>query len=98
MTDQQLTDANGVMNLAIAMTARLTEKRRQGFSGWEDPDQCDTTDLAWRMLDSLRGGRLVDAANFAMMLHNRQVDPMVIRATMQSYVDWVVEDRTTRLR
>ena len=57
---------------ADAMKARLAEKRKAGYGGWQDPNCVSATELSDRLLSSLfRKGDTVDVANLAMMLHQR---------------------------
>lgn len=65
-------DDLAVDRFAIAMKAKLAAKRGEGRSGWEDPAQCRTADLARMLLEHVQKGDPVDIANFAMMLHQRE--------------------------
>lgn len=63
-------DDLAVDRFATAMKARMAQKRAEGRSGWERPDECS--------IESLKGalgrtpyGRPVDIGNYAMMLWNR---------------------------
>lgn len=65
-------------SFAAALKAKLAEGRAKGRSGWDDPDQCSTKDLAEMSVGQLRKGNegnFLDIASFAMMLHERQVSP-----------------------
>jgi len=65
-------DRTGVSNLAQAMRQKLKEKRLEGRYGWADQDVCSTGMLR-RMLRSHSKKRdMVDVANFAMMIYNRE--------------------------
>ncbi len=56
---------------AAAMKAKLAEKRRQGYGGWNDPARCKVEMLAQCLADHLVKGDMVDIGNFAMMLFHR---------------------------
>lgn len=64
-------DDAAVDRLADAMKAKLAQKRHEGRSGWNDPDECSTKDLAEQLRRHVAKGDPVDVANFAMMLFNR---------------------------
>ncbi|CAG9184181.1 hypothetical protein CURE108131_25010 [Cupriavidus respiraculi] len=68
---RQHVDDIAVEKISNAMKARLAEKRAQGYSGWDDPRLCSLELLAGLMAESMCKGKLVDAANFAAMLHSR---------------------------
>lgn len=53
------------------MISRLDEKRGQGFGGWDDTARCTPEYLMDCLYRSLGKGKLVDAANFAMMIEAR---------------------------
>ena len=78
MTEKQKLD-EALKQFAQAMAARLSEKRRDGFTGWDDGFN-SAWDMEHRMVDKvLRVSKeqeqcdpqdLVDIANFAMFLHH----------------------------
>ena len=60
-----------------AMKAKLAKKRDEGYSGWEDPEQCTMLRLL-RLLEShIRKGDPVDVSNIAMMIHQRAMMGLV---------------------
>jgi len=69
-----------VENFSDVMRARLEEKERDGFAGWNDP-AWHTWDISRRMQqkvtevliagDNADPKDLVDIANFAMFLHRK---------------------------
>ncbi|WVW77448.1 hypothetical protein Bhz59_00062 [Stenotrophomonas phage vB_SmaS_Bhz59] len=62
-------DDDAVENLENAMCARLAEKRAAGYSGWNDPTQCDARKLSRLYLDKLFGSAdLVDLGNYTAFL------------------------------
>lgn len=65
------TDTNAVHLFAGMMIDRLDEKRGQGFGGWNDAARCTPEYLMACLYRSLSKGKLVDVANFAMMLEAR---------------------------
>ena len=71
-TDNTSIDCIGVSNIAQAMRAKLKQKRLEGYSGWHDPYQCTVKRLKLMLRAHLRSGDMVDVANFAMMIYNRE--------------------------
>jgi len=71
-TRDQRIDLTGVSNIAQAMRAKLQQKRLEGYSGWHDPGQCTVKRLKLMLRSHLRSGDMVDVANFAMMIYNRE--------------------------
>jgi len=69
-----------VDQFAAAMKARLADKARAGWTGWDDPSNVNTIHtalLAHAAGVPLAAGQEVDVANFAMMLwHLRQGGPV----------------------
>lgn len=62
---------SAVDEFSVAMKARLAEKAREGWRGWDDPSSRDaiyTTLLAHAAGVPLAARQEVDIANFAMML------------------------------
>lgn len=54
-----------------AMKAKLAKKRDDGYSGWDDSDDCSVEHLSYLLVQHLHKGDPIDIANFAMMLHQR---------------------------
>ncbi|MGA3703202.1 hypothetical protein ACI2TA_07595 [Ralstonia nicotianae] len=71
---------------AAAMKRRLAEKRAAGYSGWNDPNDCRIENLAILLHRSLRQGKALDVANFAMMLHRREATPETIIAALSPWL------------
>ncbi len=67
-------DDIAVDHTATAMKAKLAKKRAQGYSGWDDAN-IPVQHLAKCLVDHIAKGDPIDAANFAMMLHNRNAKP-----------------------
>jgi len=64
-------DDAAVDTFAAAMRAKLTQKRAEGYSGWQDQAMFSRGQL-WQMLrEHVEKGDPVDVANFAMFLHQR---------------------------
>lgn len=64
-------DDASVDYLAAAMKQKLDDKREEGRSGWQFPDQCSADDLSRMLREHVEKGDPVDVANFCMMLFNR---------------------------
>lgn len=68
----------GVEHFSIEMAARMVQKMREGFTGWDDPTADD--DIEDRLLakaalvkvDMAEAKDLIDIANYAMILWTRQ--------------------------
>lgn len=68
--DDALADKEGVDRFAAAMHAKMTDKRLQGYSGWHN--DCTTLHLLKLLNEHLPKGDMLDVANFAMMIWNRE--------------------------
>lgn len=64
-------DALAVDRFAVAMKAKLAQKRAEGRGGWEDKDQCSNALLSRLLVEHVQKGDPIDVANFCMMLHQR---------------------------
>ncbi|UZF26643.1 hypothetical protein [Ralstonia pseudosolanacearum] len=71
---------------AAAMKRRLAEKRAAGYRGWNDPNDCHIENLAILLHRSLRQGKALDVANFAMMLYRREAAPEAITAALSPWL------------
>lgn len=74
-------DDAAVDRFAAAMKAKLAASRAKGRGGWDDPAQCSEDTLAKMLVEHVgkgNAGTFEDIANFAMMLHQRGVDPQVL--------------------
>jgi len=65
-------DQLGVDRFRLAMLEKLSIKRLQGRGGWSDPEVCSISDLHAMLLNHVKKGDMVDIANFAMMIWNRE--------------------------
>lgn len=65
-------DANGLFNFRLAMEQKLMQKRVDGRGGWHDPEQCSVDYLRQLLVEHVDKGDMVDVANFAMMIWNRE--------------------------
>lgn len=86
ISDSQQADETGVDRLAVAMKAKLAAKRAEGRGGWNhepytvQPDRgdrvqrfgCTIAELRGMFLDHISKGDMLDVANFAMMIWNRE--------------------------
>ncbi|WP_124982942.1 hypothetical protein [Ralstonia solanacearum] len=72
---------------AAAMKQRLAEKRAAGYRGWNDPNECYIENLAVMLHRSLRQGKALDVANFAMMLHRRDAAPAEITKALSPWMN-----------
>jgi len=80
-TAPQHPDDAAVDRFAAAMKAKLAKSRTKGRGGWDDPNVCSVEFLAQLLVEHLgkgNAGTFEDVANFAMMLHQRGADPMVL--------------------
>ena len=68
--DDEFADEDGVDRLAFVMKLKLHAKRLQGYSGWNS--QCSIERLRELFAEHLAKGDMVDIANFAMMIWNRE--------------------------
>lgn len=64
-------DDLAVDRFAIAMKAKLTEKRAEGRRGWDDPAECSAGYLSMLLVEHIEKGDPLDVGNLAMMLHER---------------------------
>lgn len=65
-------DRTGVERFAAAMSDKLHLKADEGRGGWNKPDECSVEDLCLMMAAHIKKGDMVDVANFAMMIWNRE--------------------------
>lgn len=80
-TAPQHPDDEAVDRFATAMKVKLAAARAKGRGGWDDPSVCSVEFLAQLLVEHLgkgNAGTFEDVANFAMMLHQRGADPMVL--------------------
>ncbi|WP_420023728.1 hypothetical protein ACN9JG_06105 [Cereibacter azotoformans] len=74
-------DDVAVTRFAAAMRAKLALARGKGRDGWQDKALCSDEELAASLIHHLgkgNAGTFEDVANFAMMLHQRGADPLVL--------------------
>lgn len=83
-------DDAGVDKLARAMKRKLAKKCREGFSGWDDPNDCDVEYLAELLIDEVChiNPDPVDIANFAMMLYVRKGGKAALKKRSQKAFGW----------
>ncbi|MNS67708.1 hypothetical protein D3C72_1009680 [compost metagenome] len=71
-------DDIAVDQLASAMKAKLSEKRKEGAGGWDNPLECSIERLSQLMAESMCKGKLLNVANYAAMLRARGADEKVV--------------------
>lgn len=59
---------------AAAMKSKMAKQRAKGYGGWEKIAAVTDKSLADRLMEHTKKGDPVDVANFAMMLHQRNLD------------------------
>lgn len=64
-------DEVAVERFAATMKDKLSLKRDEGRSGWENKDECSAEFLSRLLREHVEKGDPIDVANFAMMLHQR---------------------------
>ena len=105
--EHQHSDDAAVDRFAAAMKAKLAKSRAKGRGGWDDPNVCSVEFLAQLLVEHLGKGNaetFEDVANFAMMLHQRGADPMVLAnatrpaQTEQQPVAWARQCDLTETR
>lgn len=69
-------DDEAVDKFAAAMHAKMAAARAKGKEGWDDPERCTSRTLVALYVRSVTDGRIVDSANYAMMLHQRDLEAM----------------------
>ncbi|MBO0142299.1 hypothetical protein JZX87_14120 [Agrobacterium sp. Ap1] len=70
-------DDIAVDRFVAAMKAKLAKKRDEGYSGWEDPEQCTMLRLLRLLENHIHKGDPVDVSNIAMMIHQRAMMGLV---------------------
>jgi len=74
-----------IRNLALReftkeMKSRMEEKSDEGKSGWDNPDWCDD-DMQSALLEAFTKCNMIDVANYAMFIWNRQEANKEIQST-----------------
>lgn len=54
------------------MREKLSTKRAEGYGGWNQPEECSVERLKEMLVEHLPKGDMIDIANFAMMIWNRE--------------------------
>lgn len=78
VTAESHPDDLAVDRFATAMKLKLKKKRSDGYQGWDGDDPRISHVLAYRLIEHIPKGDPVDIGNFAMMLHQRGVDPALL--------------------
>jgi len=79
LTDEQA-DVLGILSFSFAMNQRLTECRQKGKGGWHRPGSIDPLKQSENEVKQFKAdmqiamdeGRMVDVANYAMMIYHRE--------------------------
>lgn len=66
-------ESKGVYKLALAMCDKLATKKAQGYTGWDDEDDCPNERLVNLLIKHVPKGDPIDIANFCMMLYWRGI-------------------------
>lgn len=67
-----------VKGFSAEMKAKLTKKREQGVTGWDDPEVCHIDYLVSLLMQQIHERAVldpIDIANIAMMIHERGETP-----------------------
>ncbi|MDX1538860.1 hypothetical protein [Arsukibacterium sp.] len=103
-------DDKAVDRFAVAMKAKLSAARNKGRHGWDDKQLCSGEHLANLLvahLNKANFGTFEDLANFAMMLHQRGENPLVLTSAfiasedkkIQAYQDhYAAQKKVTELQ
>lgn len=86
-------DNNAVDAIAEAMKVKLSQKRREGRGGWNDPDQCSSDQLAKLLINHVTKGNVVDIANFCAMLYNRDPFGSALRCAGLAFQEEMAKQR-----
>lgn len=82
MASMKAIDDTAVDAFSQAMKAKLDVARAKGRAGWNNSLACSDEQLADMLIQHLakgNDGTFEDVANFAMMLHQRKADPVVLK-------------------
>lgn len=73
-TPDQEADHAGCFNLIQAMREKLQKKREEGRGGWHDSNRCNIFYLKELLRNEMNKAQpdMVDVANYAMMIYNRE--------------------------
>ena len=80
MTEEEI-DEMALQNFTQAMREKLKHARENGRQGWHASNVCNLEELARMFYEHVEKGDLVDIANFAMFLHQREGRPPNWRIT-----------------
>lgn len=64
-------DDEAVDRFAAAIKAKMSEKRAQGYGGWDNREECSAEHLNRLLHQHVAKGDPLDVGNFCMMLHQR---------------------------
>jgi len=80
-------DDAAIDRFAAAMKAKMAAARAKGRSGWDSEEGCSDLSLARSLVSHIfkgNAGTFEDVANFAMMLHQRNANPVVLQYAASS--------------
>ena len=63
-----------VNDFTTRMSAKLSCQREEGYGGWWDNSVCSIESLKKSLVEHIEKGDMVDVANFAAMIHARELD------------------------
>lgn len=78
-----LADDTGLERFLIAMREKLERKRGEGRKGWNLPKVCSLKSLRKMLNQHIEKGDMVDIANLAMMIWNREHPDGISRTTAE---------------
>jgi hypothetical protein len=68
----ELADDVGLVRFSTAQRMKLAKKRQEGRGGWNLKSECSTTFLRELLERHVKKGDMVDIANIAMFIWNRE--------------------------
>ncbi len=105
--DMQLADTQihpddaAIDRFAAAMKAKMAAARAKGRSGWDSETACSDLSLARSLVNHIfkgNAGTFEDVASFAMMLHQRNADPVVLQYAASADLPVLTNDEQSALK
>ncbi|WP_323883108.1 hypothetical protein [Aeromonas hydrophila] len=100
-TTQMHPDDAAIDRFAKAMKAKMAAARAKGRSGWDSKTACSDLYLARSLVNHIfkgNAGTFEDVANFAMMLHQRDADPVVLQYAASADIPVLTNDEQSALK
>ncbi|WP_421334134.1 hypothetical protein [Aeromonas veronii] len=94
-------DDVAIDRFAAAMKAKMAAARAKGRSGWDSETACSDLCLARSLVKHIFKGNVgtfEDIANFAMMLHQRNADPVVLQYAASADLPVLTNDELCALK